>query len=378
MTLIHLKKDLGQVLTPTCVADLLTKEICLLESNFNKVVDLGAGTGILTKSLQSRAIGKFYEIYEIDPTLVEVLNNDKFLKQAQIFNQDVFNINLNNYDLIVSNPPFVQFKKNNIGEYGDILFLEKMWGEIKDGAIFSFIVTNNFISNSRYKKLRSLILGGVQEFSVIELDVFSYHKTEVQTYIITGRKGIPHDKNIILKKSNIYGEIIDIYRLDRLNAAYRMDISYYKSIDLISGKFSNDLPFLGDVMTEISRGSKSNAFFKEKNIKVFHTTDFNKFDNDIIFDKLESKGKFKEATNGDILIPRVGTRCLNYSAFVREGNSYFTDCIYRIRAEHEYQDMLIKSLRSPEGILWRNISATGSCAKHLTINILKKMPIFFN
>lgn len=378
MSLFYLKKDLGQVLTPTCVADLLTSEINLLQDRFNFVADLGGGTGILTKSILAKNFGKNHDIFEIDSDLVEILKNDKVLSQTNIYNKDVFHINLSKYDLVVSNPPFIQFQKNEkIREYGDILFLEKMWSEIKEGSIFSFIVTNTFISNSKYRNIRSKILSETSEFSVIELDVFSYHKAEVQSFIITGKRGKVFNNKIILKKSNIFGEIVDELELMRKDALIRMDISFYKAINQLNSKLNLDGPLLGDLISNIARGSKSHAYFKKKSINVFHTTDFSKYENNIFFEKNNIENEYKKAYQGDILIPRVGTRCLNYSAYVEGGNSIFTDCIYRIRSEKKYQDLLMRSISSPEGVLWRKISATGSCAKHLTLDTLKKMPLFF-
>lgn len=379
MSLFYLKKNLGQVLTPTCVADLLTSEINLLQDRFNFVADLGGGTGILTKSILAKNFGKNHDIFEIDSDLVEILKNDKVLSQTNIYNKDIFHINLSKYDLVVSNPPFIQFQKNEkIREYGDILFLEKMWSEIKEGGIFSFIVTNTFISNSKYRDIRSKILSETSEFSAIELDVFSYHKAEVQSFIITGKRGKVFNNKILLKKSNIFGEIIDELELMRKDALNRMDISFYKAINQLNSKLNLDAPLLGDLISNIARGSKSHAYFKKKSINVFHTTDFSKYENNIFFEKNNIENEYKKACQGDILIPRVGTRCLNYSAYVEGGNSIFTDCIYRIRSEKKYQDLLMRSISSPEGVLWRKISATGSCAKHLTLDTLKKMPLFSN
>lgn len=378
MALILLKKELGQVFTPKNVADLLADEVSQIQTNFNSMLDVGSGIGVLTKSCLDRNLSKSYDLVEKDKDLFEVLEGDKDLVLTRKYNIDIFEFDFKNYDLVISNPPFVQINYNTKKEYGDIAFFEYTWGKINDGVVFSFIVTNNFISNSRYERIREKILSETSYLSVIELDIFIYDKTEVQSFIITGKKNKKNSNFVVLKKSNIYGDIVDSMKISKNFALNRMDISYYRAINKIMSNIKKDIPLLGDLNPNITRGSKSNNFFKKNEIKAFHTTHFSTNKKNIIFNEKENSLPYKQIGKGDIIIPRVGSRCLNYCAYVENGISYFTDCIYRIQVEDDFHKSLLSSLRSPEGILWRQISATGSCAKHITLKTLKNMPIFFN
>lgn len=378
MSLILLKKEMGQVFTPKNVADLLAAEVSHIQNNFNTILDMGAGIGILTKSILDRNMAKSYDLVEKDADLFDILEGDKELILTRKYNIDILDFDFKKYDLVISNPPFIQLQFNAKKEYGDIAFFEYMWGKINDGAVFSFIVTNNIISNYKYKKIREKILSGTSCLSVVELDVFIYSKTEVQSFIITGKKSNNVDNLVVLKKSNIYGDVVDFLEVDKNVALNRMDLSYYRAINNIMNNVKKDLPLLGDLNPHISRGSKSNNFFMENGIKAFHTTHFSKNKNNLVFDEERKDLSYKSIGKGDIIIPRVGSRCLNYCAYVENGNSYFTDCIYRIQIDSKFQQILLNSLRSSEGILWRQTSATGSCAKHITLKTLKHMPIFSN
>lgn len=376
MSLILLKKNFGQVFTPKCISNLLVNEINELQSTFNATLDMGAGIGELTKSVCSKNMSKQYDLVEIDPDLVKILEGDNELSKANIYNIDILDFNFKKYDLIISNPPFIQFEYNKKREFGDIIFLELMWNNLEENSVFSFIVTNNFISNSKYKKLRKKILSNISYLSIVELDSFVYLKTEVQSFIITAKKSKPISDNVILKKSNIYGDIDDYLVISKDKAMERMDFSYYFSLDKILNNINKDFPLLGDIAKNISRGSKSNNYFKSKNIRAFHTTDFNKNSNLIYMEDEFLKPNYKTLNKGDIVIPRVGSRCLNYNALIEEGSIYYTDCIYRISVDEKFKDVLFNSISSKEGIIWRQISSTGSCAKHLTLQTLKNMPLF--
>ncbi|MFX3620159.1 MAG: Eco57I restriction-modification methylase domain-containing protein [Acinetobacter radioresistens] len=378
MSLILLKKEMGQVFTPKNVADLLAAEVSHIQNNFNTILDMGAGIGILTKSILNRNMAKSYELVEKDVDLFDILEGDKELILTKKYNIDILDFDFKKYDLVISNPPFIQIQYNMKKEYGDIVFFEYMWEKISDGAVFSFIVTNNIINNYRYKKIREKILSETAYLSVVELDMFIYSKTEVQSFIITGKKSNNVGNLVVLKKSNKYGDLVDFLEVDKNVALNRMDLSYYRAINNIMNNVKKDLPLLSDLSPYISRGSKSNNFFIENGIKAFHTTHFSKNKNNLVFDGEMKSLSYKSIEKGDIIIPRVGSRCLNYCAYVENGNSYFTDCIYRIQVESKFHQILLNSLRSPEGILWRQTSATGSCAKHITLKTLKNMPIFSN
>ena len=72
MSLILLKKEMGQVFTPKNVADLLAAEVSHIQNNFNTILDMGAGIGILTKSILDRNMAKSYDLVEKDADLFDI------------------------------------------------------------------------------------------------------------------------------------------------------------------------------------------------------------------------------------------------------------------------------------------------------------------
>lgn len=65
---------------------------------------------------------------------------------------------------------------------------------------------------------------------------------------------------------------------------------------------------------------------------------------------------------GDILISRVGKRCIGKVVMVKRGYIPFSDCIYRLEVP-EYIDKSFNSLITKRGQSWLQAYAHGVCAK---------------
>jgi hypothetical protein len=176
------------------------------------------------QNLPDISINKFKELKfeELDEKL------DEFNIFFNIYNFDfLLEFNLNNFDIIIGNPPYVENKKINI-DYKkklykkfksayklfdfSILFLEKSLKILKvDSGYLSFLLTNKFLSADYGIKIREILITNTElkEFiNISSLPVF--HKIAAYPIIISLKNKIPDSNNIIfLKKVNNLKDLIN-------------------------------------------------------------------------------------------------------------------------------------------------------------------------
>ena len=194
---LEYRKSKGQIFTPREISKFMVNLLNLNQRSI-KVLDCGAGTGILSAALLDRIINErndkkikiIFHAYENDPPLIKLLK--KFFQVAQkelikrghkfefkIFEEDfiVKNANLINnsrkniptYDIIISNPPYYKFNKDdlrppllhefnfgqpNIYSYFMIIAIKMI---SKNGEMV-FITPRSFCSGLYYKKIRRWII----------------------------------------------------------------------------------------------------------------------------------------------------------------------------------------------------------------------------
>ena len=197
------RKNKGQFFTPKEVAIFMAKLISVNQREI-KVLDPGAGTGILVVSLcevmksinQDENIKIMIDIYENDPNLLplleavlqECLNEMKDLGydvEFNIYEQDFILHNAiyfskelidpwaskkrSYYDIVISNPPYYKINKNSPYSiamreliYGQpniyVLFMASATSLLRDGGEGIFITPRSFCSGLYYKKSREWFL----------------------------------------------------------------------------------------------------------------------------------------------------------------------------------------------------------------------------
>ena len=109
-------------------------------------------------------------------------------------------------------------------------------------------------------------------------------------------------------------------------------------------------------------------------VEHFHTSDFPKGTLEVDFADDHDHG-FQVALGGDVLLPRVGTRCLDRQAVVNSGRRHYTEAVYRLRAPTAARERVIQWIDSDASAAWRRGAAKGSCAKHITVAALMDMPV---
>jgi hypothetical protein len=177
----------------------------------------------------------------------------------------------------------------------------------------------------------------------------------------------------LLRKALSDGTIIDEMAVTHNAAILNLDIDFHRALARLDLNIGDITETLGSIGASIARGSRSQKDFDSLGLSAFHTTDFHDTENGIIL--LGAHQGYKSAKPGDILIPRVGSRCLAKQARVVGGEGLFTDCIYRLTVNQRASSRVWKTLSSSFGTEWRLANAGGSCAKYITVPTLLSMPV---
>lgn len=160
----------------------------------------------------------------------EILNKCFELKHSTLGSLE--NVEDNQYDLILANPPYVvngsaemrkltnEFKWGGLGV--ESMFLEWIVRSVKEGGIANVVIPDGILSNINNKTLKSKILEYCYIESIISLPVKAFFNTPKKTYILTLKKKIRNeDGRYLPQKYPIFtyicssiGETLDVYRFD--------------------------------------------------------------------------------------------------------------------------------------------------------------------
>jgi hypothetical protein len=256
---------------------------------------------------------------------------------------------------------------------GDAAFLARAWELANSGVALAFIVTAPIASGREYSHLREKLVKGLRNLTITQLDERTFPGAEVRAFLVNGVRGMNRPRKVLLRKADITGQIVDEISISHGDALKRLDIEFYRACERLGLANNSTLTTLGDVGTSIVRGSLSRNEFEKRGVGAFHTTDFARNGENVELSYAASS--FHSASAGDILIPRVGSRCLTRHARVILGEGPFTDCVYRLRSSSIAQDRIWKTIASSFGCEWREAHASGNCARHLTQATLLSMPL---
>ena len=258
------KKENGQFFTPTPIAHLMAS-FCDLKNKELKILDPGCGTAILTCALiehlsKQKPKTEFIELiaYETDPQLIsfsdKVLNYlKKWLELKEIDFKYILHIhdfifdnakallkeekNHENYDVIISNPPYFKLPKN---DRKTIIAKELVSGQANIYSLFMgiaskllnengeliFLTPRSFASGNYFKAFRELFFNSVQ-IDKIHLfnsrkDTFSRDSVLQETLVVKAIKSSINPNKQVTVSSSI--GIKDIYN---------PNIKYFASSELI-------------------------------------------------------------------------------------------------------------------------------------------------
>lgn len=386
---------LGQVFTPQPIAELLAESIPVDARVVRRVLDLGAGKGALAKAVLERNSLATATLVEIDranvPALEAVFPDRTTVVQADVLRRRTWQ-SPTHADLIVSNPPYCTIPSSpeleeiltmsglaipaGGGEWvrGDVAFVARAWELAERGTGIGLIVAAPMIRDPAYRVLRQRLVGELRDLCVTQLNESTFQNAQVRAFMIAGQRTVHRRRNVLLRKAKADGTIIDEIEVSYSAATTSLDIDYHQAllrIDACADTISDTLASIG---ASITRGSRSQREFERLGLCAFHTTDFPGATEEIYLQGSAHK-TFHSARQGDILIPRVGSRCLVRQARVSGGTGLFTDCIYRLSVDQRNRARVWKTLSSSFGAEWRIVNSAGSCAKHLPIQTLWNMPL---
>lgn len=355
------------------------------------LLDLGVGSGKLLAAAHGRWPGANLLGVDIDPE--KLTHTRRHIPHAHCIHADalrhdlpellceLLRIDAGSIDLAVGNPPYGRFEAtaehrrilreadlaDAVGHgriTREVVFLAQNLRLLRPGGELAVILPEGIGTSHVYAALRQALFERHGLWRVLELPARLFSRTEARTLAFFLRKG----------------ERAAQAELARWNGGHltvscdegkrRLDASFYFS------RPQNDAITLGSLAPDIQRGALTHRDARELGWPTFHTTDFKRCSDGIAHfpGLLESPPRWLVGP-GDILLPRVGARCLKHVALVETGQAVFTDCIYRLRVAPAIRKPLLDYLASPAGVEQRLALAHGVCAQSLSKSDLMRLPV---
>lgn len=343
------------------------------------ILDLGIGKGALTQAALKKWANADFIAIDVDKSNCDEIQKQQPRVKALHLNgltpelNEKIEIEIGSVDVAICNPPYEKFRNNvfldplfdNAALGGckklksittDIIFLANNLSMLKENGYLGIIIPDGIATRKDLQILRKNIVENHTVKHIIQLPDKIFSKTEARTHILILTKGKTRSKKVKLSIADEVGECIDTILVQKELLIERMDYNFHKwYIQHERKHIIHSSHFI-----EISRGSLSFNKIKELEIPAFHTTHYKNSDG--YFGDNEYNKKWKTAQKGDILLARVGKRCIGNALKVNSGNIIISDCIYRIRISEEYQDKLYGYLTSIAFQRWVKVFSHGVCS----------------
>lgn len=383
--------SLGQFFTPQPIAALLARELRKVPTS---VLELGAGEGALIAAVLQRHPGLSATLVEVEKRLAKRLRSSfpgQLVHSADVL-QQTEQLPLNgSYSTVIGNPPFGEFDAEK-GKHlqlrslfpgcdrggwirQDLAFLYESWRRLAPGGELSFILASPIISDPSFTEVRRWLFSEASRVSIFELPEDIFEGAEVGTYLMTighrgkGRRASHASLDRYLDDGTLQGQL----SVPMADVIERADFRYHEIRQRAGQHWSGDTT-LSTLGAEVIRGSRSHREFAVAGVRHLHTSDFTDNSNRLHLGKSNELG-VRLAECGDILVPRVGTRCLLRQAIIASGARPITEAVFRIRVARKHRTRVFDAISGDAGRLWRTAHARGSCAKFLTVPDILRMPV---
>lgn len=378
--------NLAQFYTDSAISSHLISEFGNV--NPKSVIDIGCGELGLLKAARQRWSNARLIGYDIDPIhATRTTDSNILLNLGDGLDPDLVSKIESIYgkiDLAVSNPPYVSVDKSARTQKilsnaslldctrrtqnlvpAELIFLAQNLLVMNDESELGIILPSGFISGERWRPLRELLLTEYTVTSCLELPSKAFSKTEVSTYALCIKKKKPKCiASMTIKISNLLPNSSTTITFDE--ALNRMDYTYY-----LSNKAKIYQTLSQESVDEIFRGNKTHLNLLNGKVQHIHTTDLKENIQIVQGSYQEVPSGIRFATAGDILISRVGTRCVGKSAYLLSGNIAISDCILVVRSQFsEHIWDIISKNKFREEMLKISL---GSGAKYITKSILSEV-----
>lgn len=352
-----------------------------------RLLDLGVGTGRLLAAAHGRWPGASLLGVDID---ADKLHRARLrLPLAECVHADalrhdlphLLGIEAGSIDLAVGNPPYGKFEATaehrrileevdlaDAVSHGrltrEVVFLAQNLRLLRHGGELAVLLPEGIGTGHAYADLRVALMARHGLWRVLELPPRLFRHTEAKTLAFFLRKGATSGT---VELAHWNGGHIAVSSGE---GSRRLDASYFFSQRETQGTT------LASLAPDIHRGAFTHRDARGLDVPLFHTTHFKSC--------IDGRAQFPGpldlpprwlAQPGDILIPRVGARCLTHAAWVESGHAVFTDCVYRIRVAPPLRLPLLRYLSSRVGMEQRLALAHGVCAQSLSKTDLLRLPL---
>ena len=372
---------LGQFYTPSVFSKILVSH--MMSDNAENILDIGCGQASLLNAARLRWKNAKLIGYDIDPINYTVKGCNLHINFGNGLDPDLskkINDEFGNIDISLSNPPYISveitngiskiLKTSGIADCipktqkkipAEIIFLAQNLLVLKKGGELGAILPSSIISGEKWKGLREFLITEKSLNKVIQFPSKAFFKTETSTFAIN-LKNCPSEKKEIAIMSTESSELIHI---DKSSAIKRLDFTYHSKLNApveLKG-LEHGVSFF--------RGNKSSRELRSSKNEFIHTSDLKEVFQILELPSIKYSANVKTAKKGDILISRVGSRCVGRSAFIAQGCLEVSDCITVISGSkiESYLDYFKSGLFFDAAIS----KVLGTGAKYLTFDIIKEV-----
>lgn len=387
-------EPLGRFYTSTPISNLLISR--LRHQSPKAVLELGVGSGSLLQAAHDRWKDAFFFAVDIDRERIQKVSSDfsfaefKHIDGLSHSLPEMMNIKVGSIDVAICNPPYLRLKKTNaldrLLEKGglpgsirlkritsDIVFLAQNLQMLKYGGELGIILPDGIFTSREFIPLRKYLLEKHSILGIIQLPDKIFKKTEARTHILILEKGGRTYPHVPLYYSNWSGDLEPVIYISRRDALKRMDYLYYKWKNL--RKKAETSMQLKEIGAEIIRGKHTKKELAESGSDYFHTTSFPAGAPVKVQLSNSPTHNAINVETGDILLARVGKRCIGKTVLVGHGSCAVTDCIYRIRVPENFREAVWEAFISKEGQDWLKAHAHGVCSMCLSKEDLLSFPV---
>ncbi|WP_024750281.1 N-6 DNA methylase [Crocosphaera subtropica] len=190
-TPINYRKEYGQFFTPSLVAKMMTKWVT--ENKPQTILDPAFGLGVFYEEISQIKLQYqwHFTAYEIDDNILSYLDNIENNNNITILNQDYLASEINYYDAIICNPPYMRFQKfinrhdilpkieqqigKKLGGYSNIasIFLIKALQQLNLNGRLAFILPFEFFNTGYGKEIKQTL---IENYLLKQIIIFANEK----------------------------------------------------------------------------------------------------------------------------------------------------------------------------------------------------------
>lgn len=385
---------LGRYYTPDSVASALVELLAIAAPRL--VVDLGAGSGALTKAAHRYWPSARYVTADLDP---EACCTELGQTRAGVFEHYKVNVlapeleaaiqvDAGSADVVLCNPPYLQLQgqphfeglleRAGLGGTwagmselpAELLFIAQSLQLLRAGGTLGLILPSGVVCGERCAPFRKRLLEEFRLIRVVELPRDTFQKTSVQAFLLVLVKESPSASPVQAQRLSSEGVLSPPVPIPAESRGERMDYSYW------SQRLSAP-SLLRDAVLSVCRGPAAPHAALRNGLKVFHTTDFQAPGVSVPLSFLNAcapgprEGAY--AQEGDVLIARLGRNLATKVAYVPYGFVVPTDFVWIVRPAAGQSARVLASLLQARDVLDTLICGAG--AKFLTKDALLSLPL---